>query len=209
MKPIQKCSDTCDFDMNTHESVIELSKNPDPSKLYVAVECPQCHQPRIAYDMNKLEDQTKDRKVRHFRGAKNLGGLTLLYKDLGNNIFRLSYAICSPEDNYSRKTGIQIAESRWDTKYLIIDITPGLAVDRSRLTQFNYTNEHALLVSLFAVLIGKRQNRKLNSTMLDSDAPLIYRSVMASLTHDGGDDIHEWVVNRVLHMVKWNYNLDK
>lgn len=204
MKPIQKCSDTCDFDMNTHESVIELSKNPDPSKLYVAVECPQCHQPRIAYDMNKLEDQTKDRKVRHFRGAKNLGGLTLLYKDLGNNVFRVSYAICSPEDNYSRKTGIQIAESRWDTKYLIIDITPGLNVDHSRLG-FRYEVDHAILVSLFAILIEKRKNRSIRSTTLSSDAPLIYRSVMASITEDGDDDFYEWIIKRVLHMVKWKY----
>lgn len=200
----QQCN-KCNADLSSHPEVLKMKNIQDPTKIYAAVECTECSTPSIIYDLDKLEDQLKDRKVRHLRGYHNTGGVTLLYKHIRDNIYRITWAICSPEDNYSRKTGVEICEERWNSRYLMLDITPGLAVDSNKVG-FNFTVEHSIIVSLFAVLIGKRLNRDIQSSTMTNDAPLIHSSLKASIKENAGnDDFHEWKLKRLMNMVKWNY----
>lgn len=196
----------CGKDLNDNEKLVELRNNPDPRKIYTALVCDECKTCNVGYDMNKISSQCIDRTTRHLRGYHHSGGVTLLYKHIIDNTYRVSWAICSPEDNYDRKKGVEICQNRWDTRYLMLDITPGLSVNADMIG-FNYKVEDAIILSLFAVLINKRKTRKIEPTRLSNEAPLIHRSINASFKEDEvNDDFHEWKMRKLMKMVKWDYN---
>lgn len=148
--------------------------------------------------MNNEKVQTG---VIHFRGKDPRGGVTIKYEFELNKCLTILWSVCSPDDNYCRKTGVEVIESRLhqdnDRKICI-------TVDESSENPdyFSELPSRKDIISELLIVLGMafenelQDNGRVSTRHIAFDYVRVVRSVLESISIPGEpeeESIHELI----------------